>query len=93
MTTAKLKKIIKLTTICVTAFVAVMVCVITYQCIKIGTLNAKLKHLDSISQNLSQQQEQLQHGIDYSQTSSYLEQQAREEYGMAQQGDTIYVQK
>lgn len=91
MTPEKLKRVVKTITTCVTLFLICLVCIITYQCIKIGTLNARIKELDNLSASLSQQEEQLVHGIEIKETGTYLEQQAREQYGMANKGDTIYL--
>lgn len=91
MTPQKFKKVVKLSTILVTTFVLCMACIITYQCIKIGVLKARSRELDRLSASLTQQQNQLEAGIKLKETGSYLEQQAREEYGMAQKGDTIYI--
>ena len=70
-----------------------MICLISYQCIKIGTLNAMVKELNELSASLTQQQAQLEAGIDIRQTGSYIEQEAREEYGMALPGDKIYIEE
>lgn len=93
MTPRKFKKVVKLTTILVTTFVMVMVCVLTYQCIKIGVLKARSRSLDQMSAALTAHQQQLENNIKLQETSSYLEQQAREEHGMAQPGDVIYIPK
>ena len=91
MTPQKFKRVVKLTTILVTTFVLCAVCIISYQCIKIGVLKAKSNKLDQMSIALTQQQKQLENNIKLQETGSYLEQQAREELGLAQPGDKIYV--
>lgn len=93
MTSQKLKHTIKLITIFTTMFVAVLVCVITFTTIKIGVLNKRIKDLDSLSASLSQKQTQLENGISIKETGSYIEQEAREELGMAKPGDKIYTTK
>ena len=90
MTPEKLKRVIKLVTAIVTTVVAFLVCFITYTSIKIGVLNKRLDELNQLSASLSQQQTQLEQGIAIRETGSYVEQEAREEYGMAQEGDKIY---
>lgn len=91
MTTQKLKQVVRLSTIIVSVFVAVMVCIISYQCIKIGVLQRKSRNLDKMSANLSQQQAQLQKDIDIHSTDAYVQQTAREQYGMVKPGDTLYI--
>ena len=93
MTPQKLKNIIRLSTFFIVTFVIFVTCVIAYQCIKIGSLNASLKALEQQSASLTVQQQQLEHGIEVKRTASYVEQEAREQYGLAQEGDIIYIQK
>ena len=93
MTPQKLKKTIKLATVLTTIVVVILVCVITFTTIKIGVLNRRIHELDEMSANLTQQQTQLENGIAIRETGSYVEQEAREEYGMALPGDKIYIEE
>lgn len=93
MTQQKLKKIVKAVTVLVTTVVVFLVCFVAYTTIKIGVLNNRLNELNSLSASLTQQQQQLEAGIKIKETGSYLEQEAREEYGMALPGDKIYIEK
>ncbi len=93
MTPQKLKKVIKLSTVFITLLIILFAFIITYQVVKINVLSNKIEELDRKSASLSAQAENLQHGIDLNQTSSYIEQQAREEYGLSQDGDKLYIQK
>ena len=88
----KLKRKIKLVTVLTTIVVALLVCIITFTTIKIGVLNSRIAELDAMSANLTKQQTQLENGIALRETGSYVEQEAREEYGMALPGDKIYVE-
>ncbi len=91
MTAQKLKKVVKISTVCVSIFVVLMVCIIAYQCIKIGTLQAKSRQLDKLSASLTSQQATLQDGISIRSTDGYLQQAAREQYGLVKDGETLYV--
>ncbi len=93
MTSQKLKRTVKLITILTTMVVAVLVCVITFTTIKIGILNNRIQELDRLSASLTQRQTQLENGISIRETGSYVEQEAREELGMAKPGDKIYTTK
>ena len=93
MTPQTLKRKIKLATILTTIAVVVLVCVVTFTTIKIGVLNKRIAELDAMSATLTKQQIQLENGISIRETGSYVEQEAREEYGMAMPGDKIYVEK
>lgn len=93
MTPQKLKKTIKLATVLTTIVVVILVCVITFTTIKIGVLNRRIHELDEMSASLTQQQTQLENGIAIRETGSYVEQEAREEYGMALPGDKIYIEE
>lgn len=89
----KLKRKIKLITVLTTIVVAVLVGIISFTTIKIGVLNRRIKELDDMSASLTNQQTQLENGIALRETGSYVEQEAREEYGMAMPGDKIYVEQ
>ena len=89
MTPQKLKRTIKLATVLTTIVVVLLVCVITFTTIRIGVLNKRIKELDELSASLTQ----LENGIAMRETGSYVEQEAREEYGMAMPGDKIYVEQ
>lgn len=93
MTSQKLKRTVKLITILTTMVVAVLVCVIAFTTIKIGILNKRIQELDRLSASLTQRQTQLENGISIRETGSYVEQEAREELGMAKPGDKIYTTK
>lgn len=93
MTQQKLKRTVKIITVLTTIVVAVLVCVVTFTTIKIGVLNARIRELDQLSASLTNKQTQLENGISIRNTESYVEQEAREEYGMAKPGDKIYVTK
>lgn len=93
MTPQKLKRTIKLATVLTTIAVVVLVCIITFTTIKIGVLNKRIAELDALSASLTKQQTQLENGIAIRETGSYVEQEAREEYGMAMPGDKIYVEE
>ena len=93
MTPQKLQRTIKLATALATIIVVILVCIISFTSIKIGVLNKRIKDLDQLSASLTQQQVQLNNGITFRETESYIEQEAREEYGMAMPGDKIYVKK
>ena len=93
MTPQTLKRKIKLATILTTIAVVVLVCIVTFTTIKIGVLNKRIAELDAMSATLTKQQIQLENGISIRETGSYVEQEAREEYGMAMPGDKIYVEK
>ena len=93
MTAQKLKKIVRLSTVLVVVFVVFAVIMIGYQLIKINTLNKRLAELDRQSASLTQTQEQLERGIEIRQTSSYIEQTAREQYGLTADGDKIYIEQ
>ena len=93
MTPQKLKRTIKLATVLTTIVVVLLVCVITFTTIRIGVLNKRIKELDELSASLTKQQVQLENGIAMRETGSYVEQEAREEYGMAMPGDKIYVEQ
>ncbi len=93
MTPQKLKRTIKLATVLTTIVVVILVCVITFTTIKIGVLNKRIRELDEMSATLTKQQTQLENGIAIRETGSYVEQEAREEYGMALPGDKIYIEE
>ena len=93
MTPQKLQRRIKLITVLATLVVVVLVCVISFTSIKIGVLNKRIKELDQMSAYLTEQQTQLENGIAFRETGSYIEQEAREEYGMAMPGDKIYIEQ
>lgn len=93
MTPQKLKHIVKLSTVIITLVIILFAFIITYQVIKINVLSNRVAELDRQSASLSAQADNLQHGIELNQTSSYIEQQAREYYGLAQEGDQLYIQK
>ena len=93
MTAQKLKKVVRISTTLVIVFIVFAVIMITYQLVKINTLNKRLAELDRQSASLTQTQEQLERGIEIRQTSSYVEQTAREQYNMSAEGDKIYIQQ
>ena len=93
MTPQKIKRIVKLTTVLVTAFIVIAAIILTYQLVKIGTLNKKLADLDRQSASLTVQTEQLERGIEIRQTGAYVEQTAREQYGLSKDGETIFIQQ
>jgi len=93
MTAQKLKKIVRISTTLVIVFVVFAVIMITYQLVKISTLNKRLVELDRQSASLTQTQEQLERGIEIRQTSSYIEQTAREQFNLTAEGDKIYIQQ
>lgn len=93
MTPQKLKRTIKLATVLTTIVVVILVCVITFTTIKIGVLNKRIRELDEMSATLTKKQTQLENGIAIRETGSYVEQEAREEYGMALPGDKIYIEE
>ncbi len=93
MTPSKLKRIVKAATVIVTMVVVFLVCFVCYSTIKIGVLNKRLDELNNLSANLTKQETQLKEGIAIRNTESYIEQEAREEYGMAMPGDKIYIEK
>ena len=90
MNQQKLKRTIKLATMLITTVIIVLVCVISFTSIRIGVLKNRIKQLDELSASLTQQQTALENGIALRETNSYIEQEAREEYGMALPGDVIY---
>lgn len=90
MNQQKLKKTVKLATTLITTVIILLVCVITFTSIRIGVLKGRIKQLDELSASLTQQQTALENGIALRETNSYIEQEAREEYGMALPGDVIY---
>ena len=93
MTAQKLKRVVRLSTTLIVVFVVFAIIMIGYQLIKINTLNKRIAELDRQSASLTQTQEQLERGIEIRQTSSYVEQTAREQYGMTADGDKIYIQR
>ncbi|MBQ8468359.1 MAG: septum formation initiator family protein [Clostridia bacterium] len=93
MTPQKIKRIVRLSTVLVTVFIVVAAIILTYQLVKIGTLNKKLADLDRQSASLTIQQQQLEQGIEIRNTGTYVEQTAREQYGLSTDGEKIFVQQ
>ena len=93
MTPQKLKRTIRISTIIVTLFILCAIVIITYQVIKINTLNKQIAELDLRSASLTKQAEQLEHGIEVRKTAGFIDQEAREQYGLSKDGDIIYIQK
>lgn len=93
MTAQKLKKIVRWSTIITVVFIVFACLMISYQLIKIGTLKRRLAELDRQSASLTATTEQLEYGIEVRQTSSYVEQTAREQYGLSADGEKIFIEK
>lgn len=91
MTSAHLKKTVKITTICLTILFAVLFFVIMVQYVYLHKLKAQARELDEAIAQKQQQREDLLNGITNRQDPNYVEDYAREEMGKIKDGEVIYV--
>lgn len=94
MTQAKLSSIVKIVTVFATILLLVLVCIVCYQYVRINSLSSKSASLDAKIAELSITQANLEEGIEIRSTDAYVEQQAREQFGMIKSdGEVVYVVK
>lgn len=92
MTQARMTQTIKLITVLATIFMFVLICIVGYQYIKLGSLSSKNANLDLKIEELSVTKANLESGIEARSTDAYVEQQARENLGMIKvDGEVVYV--
>ncbi len=92
MTQTKLQSLVKLITVLATTLLFVLLCIVIYQYVRLGTLSKKDTELDRKIAELSVTEAELREGIKKRSSDSYIEQEARENLGMIEEnGETIYV--
>ena len=92
MTQSKLTNMVKLITAIATALLLILICIIIYQYVKIGSLNSRSSALDKQIEQNSVTETELREGINRRSSDAYIEQQARESLGLVEEeGDNIYI--
>lgn len=91
MNTEKLTKIVKIVTICATTFVFLLISIIIAEYIKINSLNRKIDDITTEIDNLSKSETELGTNIDYHSKDIYIEDYARRELRMLDEGEVYIV--
>jgi len=91
MDAQKLQKTVKMITIFATLFVFLLVSIIVAEYIKIGSLNNKIENITTEIDNLSKTESELEDNMDYHSSSTYIEDYARRELRMLDDGEVYIV--
>jgi len=86
-----IKKIVGAVTVVATFVLVCMVALVIGQCIELNKLNNQSRLLDVSIERLMAQKTDLTEGIEYRESDSYIEEQARENLGMIKDGEVIYI--
>ena len=87
----RLTKIVKIVTSVATAFVFLMVAIIIAEYIKISSLNRKIEDVTNELNSLSSTESELNDNLEYHSTSVYIEDYARRELRMLDQGENYII--
>lgn len=85
-----LNNLIKYIAVCATAFVVVLVGVITFQRIKYHNINKEITSLDNKIAQIEQQRTDLENKIEYQSSQIYLEEYARNQLGLIASNETYF---
>lgn len=91
MTKAELTRIVKLVTVVATVLLFIVACLAVGLCIKESNFQNQISSLDLQLKDLSITEVSLTEGIEIRSTDAYVEQKAREDLGMIQSGEVIFV--
>ena len=91
MSTEKLTKIVKIVTVCATVFVFLLVSIIVAEYIKINSLNRQIDDITTEIDALSQSKSELDKNMDYHLSQTYIEDYARRELRMLDNGEVYIV--
>ena len=90
MDAQKLQKTVKMITVFATLFVFLLVSIIVAEYIKIGSLNKKIDDITSEIDSLSTTEATLKNNMEYHSSSTYIEDYARRELRMLDDGE-VYI--
>ena len=91
MDAQKLQKTVKTITALATLFVFLLISIIVAEYIKIGSLNNKIDNITTEIDNLSQTETTLKNNMEYHSSSTYIEDYARRELRMLDDGEVYIV--
>jgi cell division protein FtsB len=84
------RKVERIVVSCLLALVAVFAVAI-YSFVALGNARRKNAEYDELIASLEMQRTSLEQNVDKMQTDSYLEEQARNQFGMIKDGETLYI--
>ena len=87
----KLTQIVKIVTSCATVLLVLLVGIIVAEYIKINSLSKKIEDVTAEIDTLSQTQNQLENNMEYHASSIYIEDYARRELRMLDDGEVYIV--
>lgn len=90
MTQRELNNLIKNIAVIATAFVVLLVGVITFQRIKFHNLNKEITSLDNKISQIEQERTNLENKIEYQSSQIYLEEYARNQLGLIEDDETYF---
>ena len=91
MTKAELTRVVKLVTVIATLLLFSIACLAVGLCIKESNFQSRITSLDLQLQDLSITEVSLTEGIEIRSTDAYVEQRAREDLGMIQDGEVVFI--
>jgi len=91
MNAERLTKIVKIVTACATVFVFLLVSIIIAEYIKINSLNKKIEDVTTEIDNLAVSKNELESNMDYHSSSTYIEDYARRELRMLDDGEHYVI--
>ena len=91
MEAQKLTKIVKIVTSVATAFVVLLVGIIVAEYIKINSLNREIDDITSNLENLSKTESAIEKDTSYHSSSIYIEDYARRELRMLENGENYII--
>lgn len=84
------KKVERIIVLCLIGLVAiVVVAVISF--VSLGRARRTNASYDELIASLNAEKNALEQNLDYMNTSAYLEEQARDQFGMIKEGETLYI--
>jgi len=88
----QIRKIEKIVATCLLSF-AVVVIIAVYSFIKLGNVRRENAEYNEYIAALEVQEDNLKKDVDDMKTDEYLDEQARDNYGMIKDGETLYIYK
>ncbi len=85
------KRVVGIVTVVATIVLVCMVSVVIGQCVQLNKLNNQSKLLETRIEKLMATKTELESGIEYRSSDTYVEEQARENLGMIKDGEVIYI--
>lgn len=85
------KRVVGIVTVVATIVLVCMVSVVIGQCVQLNKLNNQSKLLETKIERLMATKTELESGIEYRSSDTYVEEQARENLGMIKDGEIIYI--